>query len=643
MDEFADVKARIDGALNKRSRASGADALLLCPATPLMEQLGFPPSPVMITLNHLKAITKPEDPEHSNWHGVPSAMLARLPEYLTEPALVISGHHAAYLILANMQLEGRPLVCVIDPYGKGRIRGARYQANFLLSVYPIETSVLRKKIQALHENEIIYADRALARQLLARQGIPFSHLAGKLSGQSCFFGKIAPRYEMIEKIQVEGASMKKVETGDVVYVSMKVPALPETTRFIVLSADEMGNIVAAPVWAAEQNPSAELVVKSAAFKPKPVALDTEVAMSAAWPWLRQPVKVTLHEMQELLQKKREYAQDHEIRKIQADKPVAPMPDFDKGIQDLYDSFREDPALFEEYLSFSSRFYGYSAHNRAMIYMQNQGATFVASRTNWRKMGYDVLPQQVQRGLATLRPIKRDFFLRGGEWLPVSKATAQEQFKIAEGTLDTKTRTTFRQDAVYDISQTTCPVEDYPKVYDKGASSPEHSMLYDAVVRVATLEGIVVTKDAMNSISIGGYYNRADNTIHINALEKDTTAASVMLHEYSHALLHNGSASTLPTEIKEFEAQGTAVMLLKHYGFSVTQQDQNYLVSYMERAAKIDGFDLQKSLDRMGKSYAHAIERINDQMNTIEKDRAPAQSALALNRGDIITENFLRDL
>ena len=161
--------------------------------------------------------------------------------------------------------------------------------------------------------------------------------------------------------------------------------------------------------------------------------------------------------------------------------------------------------------------------------------------------------------------------------------------------------------------------------------------------MAALEGVTVTKDAMNSISIGGYYNRADNSIHINALEKDTAAASVMLHEYAHALLHNGSAATLPTEIKEFEAQGTAVMLLKHYGFSVTQQDQDYLVSYMEQAAaKADGFDLQRSFERMGKSYAHAIERIGDQLTVIEEARVPAQLSPVQDRG-AIEANFIQDL
>lgn len=637
-----DVKARIVGALH--SWASGQDALLLCPATALMGRLGFDPSPVMVTMKHLRAITSPEEPAQKNSHGVPVETLARLPELLETPMLVVSGKRAAYLFFSLVQLKGRPLVCVIEPSGRGRLRGKRYSANFLLSAYPMEIDVLSKKIKGLHESEIVYADRSRVRQLLAREGIPFSHLAGALSGPSFFFGTIAPKYKPEENSErIEGKFMKKIEQGDIIVTSLKIPELPDTSRYLVLSADETGNILAAPLWAESRDPAAEMPVSGAFLKQKFVALNTEVAMSAAWPWIRQPNRLTATERKELVQKKTEYSQKYEIRTIQADEPVAPQPDFEKGIQELYDGFRHDPAMIAEYLAFSSRFYTYSARNRAMIYMQDRGATFVASRTSWRKMGYDVLPQQVQRGLAILCPVKRDFFERDGEWLPVSKATAQERFEIAEGTLATKTRTAFRQDAVYDISQTTCPVEDYPKVYDKGAPSPEHSLLYDAVVRVATLEGIVVTKDAMNSISIGGYYNRADNTIHINALEKDTTAASVILHEYSHALLHNGSAATLPTEIKEFEAQGTAVMLLKHYGFSVTQQDQRYLASYMEKATKTEEFDLQKSLDRMGKSYAHAIERINEQLNTIEKDRAPAQSAPALNRGDIIAENFLRGL
>lgn len=642
MDSFFAVKARIDGAL--RSGASGSDALLLCSATPLMETLGFAPVPVMVTMKHLRAIISPEDPARTDHHGVPVETLARLPEFLEAPVLVVSGKRAAYLFFSPVQLKGRPLVCVLEPSGRGMLRGQRYSANFLLSAYPMEIDVLSKKIKGLHESEIVYADRIRARQLLARQGISFSHLAGVLSGPSFFAGKIPAKYKPEEnRERIEGTFMKKIEPGNIIFVSLKIPELPDTTRYLVLSADEIGNLLAAPLQSESKNPAAEMPVSSVSLKQKFVALDTEMAMSAAWPWVRQPNRLTAAEMKELVQKKAEYAQTHTIRAIQADKPVAPQPDFDKGIQELYDGFRKDPARLAEYLAFSSRFYTYSARNRAMLYMQNRGATFVASRTNWRKMGYAVLPQQLQRGLAILCPVKRDFFERAGEWLPVSAANAQERFRLAEGTMETKTKITFHAEPVYDISQTNCPVEDYPKVYDKGEASPQHSALYEAVVRVATLEGITVTKDAMNSISIGGYYNRADNSIHINALEKDTAAASVMLHEYAHALLHNGSAATLPTEIKEFEAQGTAVMLLKHYGFSVTQQDQDYLVSYMEQAAaKADGFDLQRSFERMGKSYAHAIERIGDQLTVLEEARVPAQLSPVQDRG-AIEANFIQDL
>ena len=327
--------------------------------------------------------------------------------------------------------------------------------------------------------------------------------------------------------------------------------------------------------------------------------------------------------------------------IHADQPVEPMPDFDQGIVDMYEKFREDPEMLQEYLGFSSRFYTFSQRNRMLIYLQNRYATFVASKAGWQEKGYKILPEQQRRGLQIFRPIEKEYINREGKFVPLSAATAQERYQIAANELEVVRRTTFVPYPVYDIAQTNCPVEDYPKVYDKGTASVDHDLLYKAVERVAVLEGISVTKEPLISISLDGYYDKVENSIHINNLAKDTVAASTILHEYSHALLHCTSAPELPKEVKEFEAQGMAVMLLKHYGFSVSQQDQKYLVDYLSRATMCKDFDLGKSLTRMGQQFRHAVERIDEQRAyTTEQQRTVRPEPARMEQ---IQSNFLKDL
>ena len=624
MDEK--LLARIREALHRP--ALQADAFYLCPPTGMMARLGFEKLPIFITVKHLHDVVHAPDPNYPAWHGVPIEVLAGLPEDLEDPILVFAGHSGAYIFLIDKHINDVPIVAVIDPVGHAVIGEKEYPANFLLSVYSMDR--IADVIARLHDTDIVYAHRPRARTLLAKRGIPFSHLADRLTGSGIFVGQISKK---------GSRTMRDIAIGDAVYSVVKIQNLER--RFVVVEVDELHNLKAIPLCNV-QGSGMFVFQKRSGLKQVAADLGTEVSMSAAWPWIKQPLHFSDAEMKELEQKREEYGKEHQITIISADEPVEQLPDFDQGILDLYNSFRENPARIKEYLEFSTRFYGYSYRNRMLIYMQNRGATFVASKRGWAEKGYKVLPEQERRGIYVYRPIERECFERRGRLVPVTEATAQERKRIVEGTLKVIQQTNFSRYPVWDISQTTCPVEDYPQVYDQGVQSPDHALLYRAVERVANLEGISVTKESLASISIGGYYSRADNSIHINRLARDTEAASTILHEYAHALLHCGSEAKMPTEIKEFEAQGTAVMLLQHYGFTVTEKDQDYLASYLTRATTCKEFDIGRSLSRMGQQYRHALERIDEQLNYVaahEKEIQPLQPGV----GQIIRANFLKDL
>ena len=121
---------------------------------------------------------------------------------------------------------------------------------------------------------------------------------------------------------------------------------------------------------------------------------------------------------------------------------------------------------------------------------------------------------------------------------------------------------------------------------------------------------------VSSIALGGYYNRAKDLIVISDKENDTRKALVMLHEYSHALLHNTSAPSLPREVKEFEAQTLAVRLMQHYGFPIPHNEQEYIVSYLTVACQNPAFKMDESLNRLAKQFIYARDRITAQLNEI---------------------------
>lgn len=451
--------------------------------------------------------------------------------------------------------------------------------------------------------------------------------------------------------------VQKVQPGDLIYsgASVSLPDIPGSGRmFVVVETDPLGNATVLPASSVRQADaeSTHLIekkqIEGRSMKDLAISLNAEVHMSAKWPMLRQPMHLTDEATNQLLEARTGYKEQHDVTIIHTDQPVDFEKDIWEQVSELYDNFRRDPQQFFEYLKFSAQFYEYSPRNQAMIFKQNPNATFVASRQGWARLKYSIRPEHINRYLILFRPEERTYFERNGERMTISRATSAERQKIASGELPVTKKTVFVQMKAYDISQTTCPVEDYPQVYSKGQADPAHAHLYQAVVRVAQLEGISVSVEDITSISVGGYYVPSQNSIVISDKENDTRKAIVMLHEYSHALLHNTAAPGLPREVKEFEAQTLAVRLMQHYGFPIPPNEQEYVVSYLSAACQHPSFELDRSLERMAKQFSHARERITIQLSEIAPQQpAPAQQtqrqAKALTHASEISANFLMDL
>ncbi len=447
---------------------------------------------------------------------------------------------------------------------------------------------------------------------------------------------------------------KTLHPGDYIYSAAAIPNCGSRS-FIVREMDELGNITAHPARPARGllEPG-ELRTRLDNGKDVYVQLAIEVHMSSRWPMLQQPRRLAPDSIPEFTNRCQSISADTVIR---ADEPTHFEKDLWEQVQDLYLLFRQDPKVFLEYMEFSSRFYSYSARNQAMIYKQAPYSTFVASRQHWAELGYSIKTEHILKDTKIMRPQERTFFDRNKHWVSIGLATPEEKALIDQHKIEISKKMTFVQMSVYDISQTTCPIEDYPKIFDKGHESAPHAQLFAAAQRVAELEGISVTTEDISSISVGGYYDRTNNQIVISDKEQDTRKAIVMLHEYSHALLHNTSQPTLPTEVKEFEAQTLAVKLMQHYGFEVDGNEKDYILSYLKKAVGLgDQFAMDKSLERINKQFSHARERISAQLEVIiaqnlEQAAAiephtpatnPQQSA-AVQRSAAIQENFLHGL
>lgn len=306
-----------------------------------------------------------------------------------------------------------------------------------------------------------------------------------------------------------------------------------------------------------------------------------------------------------------------------------------SIDDIVKSYEQNPELIAEYLAFRSNFYNYSVRNALLIHLQNPYSTFTASFTKWKDLGYSV--KKGEKAIRILRPIEKIKYVKDGKTLTVNKNTpSEDKAKIASGEYHSESYTSFAQAMVFDISQTDCPPEDYPKIFSRGTENADRAAVYECVKEYAQLTGFTVTEDNITSISLGGYYKPSDDTIHINNTLKDDKKLSVLCHELAHGMLHK--TSDKPTAVKEFEAESFSAMLQSKLGFLPSEANKEYIKQHYLKVK--DLINPQETIKRTAKMFAAASGGIMEIMK--EKGLIPENSR-NINREEKITPSQAQDI
>lgn len=350
----------------------------------------------------------------------------------------------------------------------------------------------------------------------------------------------------------------------------------------------------------------------------------------------------------------ETKQFSELPKIDIENKPLSKEEFDKltsEIKNIATTYQFNPELLTDYLAFKAQFYQYSPTNTMLIHLQNPHATFVGSYTFWKNKGYGI--KKGQHHIKISRPIETSRFPKeiNGKtvWTDIKYASSEEKAKIAEGKLEIKKTTKFIPHQVFDISQTTCPVEDYPKFYNMGHPDMEQNQLYECVKQYAKECGFTVTEEDLSSISLHGYYSKTDDSIHINSLLEDSKRLETICHELAHGVLHK--TTTQPVEISEFEAECFGTMLKRKMGFPVSEESKRYINQYFTKSKLLENskFDIDKTLNRLSKTFNHISKGIEATMSDMgfSPEREIAQNLSQAKSNAInpmkISENFTQAL
>ena len=300
-----------------------------------------------------------------------------------------------------------------------------------------------------------------------------------------------------------------------------------------------------------------------------------------------------------------------------DAKITPTDELRNKIKTLAASYEDDPQTIAELIAFKARFYQYSMRNTMLIQASNPRATFVGSFNKFKELGYSV--NKGEHGIKILVPVQVTLFRESpeSEWIALSKATKAQQVRIKAGEFETKKILSFKAGTVFDISQTTCPIEDYPKFFNFGAASDQHKQICNGLSEFSEKElGCPVSETDFKSIAFFGQFDRVENTIKLNEKMEDTQRLSTLTHELGHAVMHRDIGQKPLVQV-ELEADAFSIMLNSRFGIELTDTRKSHLAGHYNalkeyNASLSDSKDvitLDTVIENSSKMYEQHIETI----------------------------------
>lgn len=288
---------------------------------------------------------------------------------------------------------------------------------------------------------------------------------------------------------------------------------------------------------------------------------------------------------------------------------------EKGLQDLFSSEK-----YAAYLEVMSKFYGYSASNTLLIYMQRPDASRVAGYNDWK----DNFHRHVKRGehgIKILAPcpykqqVERE--IAGPDGKPV---TVTEEVQ----------RAAFKPVTVFDVSQTEGEPLPTLGVNELTGNVEHYPEFFEALKQVAPFP---VGFEAITS-GAKGYCNYEEQRIAINEGMAEAQNVKTAIHEITHATLHNYYAEKekeVPPEqrkdqrTREVEAESVAFTVCQHYGIDTSDYSFGYIAGWSsDKQAK----ELKASLGTIRNTAAGLIASIDEKFQEIVKVKEQEQEQAA---------------
>ena len=279
--------------------------------------------------------------------------------------------------------------------------------------------------------------------------------------------------------------------------------------------------------------------------------------------------------------------------------------------------------FRKVLEAMSKFHHYSANNVLLIAMQMPEATRVASYTTW-KTKFNRHVMRGQKGLSIIAPA------------PVKERREREVIDSRTGSpvlgTDGKPKTEevevtiprFKVEKVFDLSQTTGDPLPELDVAELTGDAEHYQMFMDALTAISP----VPIRFADIDTGAKGYYHTVDKEIVIQKGMSESQTLKTLVHEVSHARLHDRDAMKAEgvaksAQQKELEAESIAYTVMFHYHMDTSGYSIPYLASW---SGSQDTKQLKACMDTIRRTAGEIIEEMDSFMAERMKELAAEKSA-----------------
>lgn len=278
---------------------------------------------------------------------------------------------------------------------------------------------------------------------------------------------------------------------------------------------------------------------------------------------------------------------------------------EEGIKNVFSS-----SDYKDLLKFISKMPRYSANNSLLIHLQTGGqATYVCGYMTWKNQ----FGRQVKKGEKAIRimapaPYKRkirNIMLDPGTGKAVLDEKGNAVMEEKEITIQA-----FKPASVFDVSQTTGPP--LPSIVKDISGDVERFDVFMEAMRVVS--PVPIFFESMYGKD--GYFSLVTKDIHLRDDMSQVQTIAAVIHEISHAKLHDLDMDHLEESLKarnkdnrtmEVEAESIAYVVSQHYGIDTEDNSFGYLASWSKNKELPE---LQASLETIQKTACEMIEAID---------------------------------